>query len=345
MNFDISSQPTQVPGSVQQQWQAITNILCQTLDIPIALVMRVNWPNIEVLISSEQQQFITNPYRPGDKEILTNSGLYCETVIGNKQELLVANAASDETWANNPDMKYGLCSYLGYPIIEPDGKVFGTLCVLDGKENHYDANAKALLQQFKELLETHLALLEKNQALTDMFQEVSRLNAQLDLAAKTDPLTQALNRSTFEDTFRAEQARAERKDFSNCLLVIDLDHFKKINDDFGHNAGDTVLKAVAKALKHCIRRYDHLWRWGGEEFLILLSETRLEDAIQIADDIRQHISEIDLNVLNHAPLTISVGVVVICRGEEPHKSIQRADELLYQAKHRGRNQVQAERIH
>ncbi|MBN1812515.1 MAG: GAF domain-containing protein, partial [Anaerolineae bacterium] len=122
-----------------------------------------------VFVASETEG---NPYHPGDKEALMDSGLYCETVIRTKNRLLVPNATTDEEWKDNPDIKLGMISYLGYPIILPTGDVFGTICVLDNKENHYLEIYEQLVLQFKELIESHLSLLYEGQTLMQVNQEL-----------------------------------------------------------------------------------------------------------------------------------------------------------------------------
>ena len=135
---------------------------------------------IEVLVASASPG---NPYHPGEKELLPGSGLYCETVIKTRQMLLVPNALEDEKWRNNPDIKLGMISYLGYPIFLPQGEVFGTICILDIKENPYSETYKKLLLQFKELIEAHLELLHTNCLLQDALIQVKTLQGMLPICA------------------------------------------------------------------------------------------------------------------------------------------------------------------
>lgn len=127
------------------------------ISVPVALIMKVDPPDIEVFRSSETN---INPYKTGDRAHL--AGLYCETVIKTKEKLLVQNALKDKNWDKNPDIKLGMISYLGFPILYPNGKVFGTLCVLDSKENKYNNNIEELMFQFKDIIEAHLNLLINN---------------------------------------------------------------------------------------------------------------------------------------------------------------------------------------
>jgi GAF domain-containing protein len=119
----------QLPSEVSQKWQEIVDLLANILHVPAALVMKVEPPSIRVLVSSKSNG---NPYQK-DEVAALNTGLYCETVMKTRQSLLVSDARADEDWKSNPDVKVGMVSYLGFPITWPDGKIFGTICVLDTK--------------------------------------------------------------------------------------------------------------------------------------------------------------------------------------------------------------------
>jgi len=151
-----------VPDEVQTNWQDIADLLAEILDVPAALVMRISEPHIEVFISSLSEG---NPYHPGDREILHNSGLYCETVIKSQDKLLVPDALSDPEWAHNPDVKLNMISYLGFPIRTPEGHPFGTICVLDNKPNAYNATIIKLLEKFRDFIEYNLGIVHMNQVL------------------------------------------------------------------------------------------------------------------------------------------------------------------------------------
>ncbi|KKK41336.1 MAG: Signal transduction histidine kinase [Candidatus Lokiarchaeum sp. GC14_75] len=148
-----------VPDKLILKWQKIVNLLAELINVPAALIMKLNPPYIEVFRSSET---IDNPYKVGEKEYFDNSGLYCEHVIKTRNKLLVSDALKDENWNKNPDIKLGMISYLGFPLFWPDGVPFGTICVLDLKENTYSESQRELLFEFKEVLEIQLNLLYEN---------------------------------------------------------------------------------------------------------------------------------------------------------------------------------------
>ena len=176
----VSNRVSQLTGALLGKWQNVVDIVAELLTVPAGLIMRCQGDEIEVLVASTSPE---NPYHPGEKESLPGSGLYCETVIKTRQMLLVPNALQDEKWRNNPDIKLGMISYLGYPIFLPQGEVFGTICVLDIKGNTYSETYKKLLLQFKELIEAHLQLLLTTASLQDALLQVKTLQGMLPICA------------------------------------------------------------------------------------------------------------------------------------------------------------------
>jgi len=167
-------------GAQLGKWQNVVDMMAELLGVPAGLIMRCQGDDIEVLVASASPG---NPYHPGEKEYLSGSGLYCETVIKTRRMLMVPNALQDEKWRQNPDIKLGMISYLGYPICLPHGKVFGTICVLDIKENAYSEIHKKLLFQFKELIEALLGLMHSNCLLQNALLEVKTLQGLLPICA------------------------------------------------------------------------------------------------------------------------------------------------------------------
>jgi GAF domain len=169
----------EISEDVLNKWQNIIDIIAELIDIPAALIMRLVDSDIEVFASSKSEG---NPYHPGDHEHFFGSGLYCETVILSNEKLLVPNALTDEKWKKNPDIKLNMISYLGYPLLLPGGEAFGTICVLDNKENGYSKTYEKLLENFRDIIQSHLELIymngllgEKNKSLSDYFNEIKML--------------------------------------------------------------------------------------------------------------------------------------------------------------------------
>jgi len=153
----MSTEVIQVPSEIVEKWQEIVNIIAEIVHVPSALVMKVEPPNIKVFVSSESNG---TPYERDELAPL-NTGLYCETVMKTRQSLLVPDALRDEEWKTNPDIKLGMISYLGFPVTWPDGQLFGTICVLDKKENSYSELYRKFILQCRDVLEADLRSLAR----------------------------------------------------------------------------------------------------------------------------------------------------------------------------------------
>jgi two-component system, cell cycle response regulator len=156
-----------------------------------------------------------------------------------------------------------------------------------------------------------------------------------------DGLTQVHNRRYFDETIERELSRCRRYGRALSLLLMDVDHFKQINDSFGHLAGDAVLKEVASAIRKRIRKEDLLARYGGEEFAVLTPEIDYKGALATAEKVRKVIEKYEFSFDGEViPVTISCGVATLGKkGDEATALVQRADEKLYEAKESGRNKV------
>ncbi len=178
--------------------------------------------------------------------------------------------------------------------------------------------------------------------------ESAVLRERLKVAGFTDGLTAVYNRRYFEQRLPEEVARAVRLRGPLCCLVIDIDHFKRVNDDFGHPTGDEVLRTVARLIRAQLRTNDLVARYGGEEFVVLMGQTTPASATEIAERIRGAIQAADIPVLGRPPRRVSVSVgaasLLPGGGEREHPSlgadlVTRADRALYLAKRGGRNRV------
>ena len=170
-------------------------------------------------------------------------------------------------------------------------------------------------------------------------------NARLEALALTDPLTPVLNRRALVNRLMAEVDRARRYESVVTILMIDLDHFKGVNDTYGHLAGDQVLRDVAQLLQHEVRSVDIVARYGGEEFIVVLPETSTEGGVTFAERIRERIEARTFESTGHSLLlTTSIGVASFpsARVASMEDLVARADEALYRAKAEGRNRVRAE---
>lgn len=180
----------------------------------------------------------------------------------------------------------------------------------------------ALLRQQREKLENEVRSLQG--ALDDLARE-----------SLTDRLTGAWNRRYFEQMIGVELSRTQRFGQRLCILLFDIDHFKKINDTLGHGIGDQVLIHLSTIVRASLRETDVLIRWGGEEFLVLAPATDKYNGVIVAEKLRQTVASYDFPGINK--VTISIGISEYIYGEEVDHCVERADQALYAAKHGGRN--------
>ncbi|MEZ4287898.1 MAG: GGDEF domain-containing protein [Polyangiales bacterium] len=158
--------------------------------------------------------------------------------------------------------------------------------------------------------------------------------------ALTDGLTGLYNRRHTQDRLEQEVSRAKRNGTGLCVALCDVDHFKAINDEFGHNAGDRVLKEISKTLLQYVRTNDVVGRWGGEEFLVIFSEIKLSAARIVAERLRTALENTPQVEGGPQKFTASIGLATIDDGLDAAMLIERADQALYRAKARGRNRVE-----
>ena len=179
-----------------------------------------------------------------------------------------------------------------------------------------------MLEQFA----VHAALALRNAWLLEQVQKL----------AETDPLTGIANRRVFETTLDREISRSARSGEQVSLLMFDIDHFKALNDKHGHDAGDLVLKAVAKVLASCSRNFDTVARYGGEEFGVVLADCSLADAFDTAERLRDMVSGLD----TIEPITVSAGVASYpTHAGDRDELVSVCDKALYESKSLGRNRV------
>lgn len=171
----------EIPENIQQSWQKTIDLMAEAIGVPAGLIMRVHQKQIEVCISSSNSD---NVYEPNELADL-HTGLYCETVMSTNEPLLVPNALADPVWENNPDVKLNMISYLGMPLSWPNNEVFGTICVLDGKENHYNDQYKNLLKEFQQSVQLSLKTIYENQMLINAQQELIRAKDKAEEASKS----------------------------------------------------------------------------------------------------------------------------------------------------------------
>lgn len=171
------------------------------------------------------------------------------------------------------------------------------------------------------------ALIERHEKLTEDIKTLSEI----------DHLTEMYNRRKITELFETEYARYKRYKYPLSIILIDIDYFKKVNDEFGHNQGDVMLKEFAEILQTDARESDHVGRWGGEEFLIICPQTDIHGAATLAEKLRKSINEYPFTKVGHK--TASFGITTCTDDCTFESMINRADKALYSAKSAGRNNV------
>ena len=179
--------------------------------------------------------------------------------------------------------------------------------------------------------------------LQQVMRQLARMNEEFEEANRLDGLTRVFNRSAFDDRLMREFQRASRSGSELTVIMIDIDHFKRFNDDHGHLVGDQCLVEVARTIDRTARRTDDFTaRYGGEEFAVILVNTPHESALKVAERIRQAVERLDFRVDGlRVPVTVSLGACTVRPGakDNPEAVVAEADAALYRAKHAGRNQV------
>ena len=192
-----------------------------------------------------------------------------------------------------------------------------------------------------DMVDRYSDILQLKSDLEEQNQELARLNSRLEELSVTDPLTGLFNRRYFLERLAEEVSRSNRLDQPVTFMIADLDHFKRVNDELGHQAGDEALLRFSRWLEGGVRRVDTVARYGGEEFVALLVNCRAEDGRRVAEKLRAATEERSamppFDVIGG--FTVSLGVAELQKGEDGTQLMARADRALYVSKQSGRNQV------
>ena len=269
---------------------------------------------------------------------------FCSLANLSDVPFVVSNAQQEEYFAKSPvvagDPKVAF--FAGAPLRDPDGKRFGTLCLLDPRPRTMAPHELATLESFAGLLSGEICLRSAGRYAVQDLIDVEEDKCTLYDLAMTDPLTRALNRRAFFHFTEREVKRANRHGLDLSAMMMDIDHFKKINDIHGHAAGDEVLRTMIAAVLKAIRDEDLVGRLGGEEFALLLPETPPARAKILGDRLRHVIKSLTF-VGEGGPFSISISIGI--SGLHKHDQdivpvLERADKALYQAKRNGRDRTE-----
>lgn len=296
-----------------EAFDGIVRLVKNIFDVPIAIV--------SVLDGHRQLYKASLGIDAEEQERRTT---FCTHAILSPHATVVPDATLDPRFADNPHVtgEPHVRFYAGAPLRTADGHNIGTVCAIDTRPRSFGPREAAMLQDLATLAMEHL--------------ETRRL-------AETDVLTGALSRRAFHTQGARAVALADRHKYNLSLIAFDIDHFKAINDDYGHAAGDQALAEVAAAIGQCMRASDIFGRVGGEEFAIVLPHTSRRDALAVAERLRRALAGLPFEPDGTArQLTASFGVSTLDIATTTIEGLlANADAALYQAKARGRNMVVA----
>ncbi len=326
----------------EQAYDDITMLASQICETPIALM---------TLIDETRQWFKSKVGT--DIESTPRAVSFCSHAILHPGELfLVSDASVDERFADNPlTTEAGVRFYAGVPLMTSSGHALGTLCVIHDEPHQLTPEQQealfALSRQVIAQLEfrRNIAALEAAAAERDRYQEQLEesqrlLEQQIAIVAEqsvTDLLTGLANRRALVDQLHAEVERSRRHGTTFSVAMIDVDRFKRYNDTLGHAAGDIALRTISDILRSETRTSDFVGRWGGEEFIAILTDTDADGAARLGERYRSAVEEWQWD---QAPLTVSIGLASTTDVDvNVDRLVAAADAAMYAAKSNGRNRV------
>ncbi|MEA5026709.1 MAG: GGDEF domain-containing protein [Erysipelotrichaceae bacterium] len=303
----------EIPPEQLKSWQSVVDLIATIGGARAGLIMRLQQNEIAPIAVS---QTAGNPYRVGTREVLFNSGLYCERVIGENQMLFVPDARKTETWKNNPDIANNMICYLGFPIHLPNGGIFGTICILDDKMNQFSPAVFSLVEKMRDLLDAQLRLIYLN---------------------TYDQLTNLYNFETFYQKTKAKIKTNAIHNQQLFLLMIDIDNLKRINDQYGHLVGDQILRSTAAIIAEQLNGDIILAHYARDEFILLIAGQSIISVLQLTDDIRSAVDG-DYWLKKH-DVTYCYGIAEYTANECFEHWFNKVDSTLLKAKKSGLGQV------
>lgn len=316
----------------EEAFDAITRIAAHVCGVPIALISFVE----------EGRQWFKSEVGLGVRETPLGMSI-CAHAILQHELFVVPDTRADQRFVDNPLVhgKPYLHFYAGAVLKTDEGHALGTLCVLDHAPRTLSPEQGEILQALAGQVMLLLQLYRQNQKQAEMLAEIDAARHEMAHLAATDSLTGLVNRRAFSERLAQEIARVSRGNGPSCLIMADLDHFKTINDHYGHQTGDHALTVFAATCRSVFREADLVGRWGGEEFIALLPDTRLEDALHVSDRLHTALSRTPITGNGDSfRLSVSLGIVALDGTRGMDEVLRAADAALYAAKEAGRSRTE-----
>jgi diguanylate cyclase (GGDEF)-like protein len=311
----------------EERYERITRIVCHSLNVPISAVSLIDegrqwFKSIQGLEVSETPRSVS----------------FCGHAILTEEPTVVPDAYKDSRFKDSPlvseDPKIRF--YAGIPLTIEDNIRVGTLCAMGQEPREMTEDNLAALKDLAKMVQSELEALVISEAHQSLLEELK----DAELAALIDPLSRLWNRAGGDKLFDRELEIVKRKGSPISIAMLDIDHFKTINDENGHDVGDEVIRFVSRTILSSLRPYDVACRWGGDEFLIIFPECDKESLSSIMERLYKSLRSSIETPNGLISVKISVGACVVRPGSYRKAAplIKLADKALYEAKEKGRNQ-------
>ncbi|WP_284380510.1 sensor domain-containing diguanylate cyclase [Litoribrevibacter albus] len=319
-----------IPTEIIDSWQGTLNLIAQLMQVSACMITSVSSKTctVKVLNQSNDNPFLLKERLPFNKDGL------CRQVVDTNRKLVIESL-------DEPELYHEMKCYLGVPLHWPDGQIYGTLSLMDTQSRSFDEEM-AIFDHFHQLIEFQLALVYEQDQHEHALIAIDRYQQQHKELTSRDALTGAYNRRALQELAIAELSRTTRKAGCFALVLLDVDHFKQINDEYSNTAGDAVLKHLVMSLEGMLRQSDFVSRFGGEEFCLLMPEMDATKAYYILERVRKRILSKPVEYNGHSIYyTVSIGLSLFETGmiSTVEELLNMAESALHEAKQGGRNKV------
>lgn len=314
---------------LEERFERITRLARRSLNVPVAAITCM----------SGDRQWFKSVAGWAVTELPVSHSL-CPLTMEENRICVINDTKADSRVMNHPLVirKPNFRFYAGYPLQETNGLAVGTLCAFDTKPREFNEEQLCTLHDLGEIARHELLSNQLSDAQSELISKLGAARRE----AMFDPLTRVWNRRGAAALLRSALRKAQERDTDISLCLLDVDNFKAVNDDFGHQAGDQVLRKLAAMLVSSVRNDDIVCRYGGDEFLLILPETSAEDAARIAERARRTVAESPVQIREGVlSASVSIGLAARHRGNDvsPEELVRQIDDALHACKREGRNQI------